>query len=433
MSVKIEDVISGSYSDKAGIKAGDILISINDHEINDVLDFRFYETERNCNITVQSEGQKREFEIKKREYDSLGLEFATYLMDEQKSCRNKCIFCFIDQLPHGLRESLYFKDDDSRLSFLFGNYITLTNLSDEDIDRIIKMKISPVNISVHTTNPALRCKMMNNRFAGEKLKYIEKLAAAGIKLNCQLVLCPGINDGDELVRSLTDLSRLYPAVESVACVPLGMTKFRQGLTPLTPYNKETASAVIDTVEELGDMMLQGYGTRLFYPADEFYIMAERALPDEAFYESYAQLENGVGLVTLLKSEFFEALEQYEPDDIERSVCIATGEAAYPFIKQMAGAACQKWQNLKCTVVKVENEFFGRSITVAGLVTGTDLINKLKGQVDCERLLIPSVMLRSEGDLFLDSVSIDEVSKQLGIPVCAVPNDGYELLDAILGG
>ncbi|MBQ6570649.1 MAG: DUF512 domain-containing protein [Clostridia bacterium] len=431
MSVKIENVARGSYCAKAGIAPGDILVAINGNEINDILDFRFYETDRHCTLTVETDGNERTVEIEKGQYDSLGLDFSTYLMDKQKSCTNKCIFCFIDQLPKGMRESLYFKDDDSRLSFLFGNYITLTNLTDKDIDRIIKMKISPVNVSVHTTDPLLRCKMMNNRFAGDKLKYLKRLADAGIKINCQLVLCPGINDGQQLVRSLTDLSYLYPAVESVACVPLGLTKYREGLEPLVPYNEQTAAAVIDTVEELGGMMLESVGTRLFYPSDEFYILANRPLPDQSFYESYPQLENGVGMLTLLENEFSDALESREPDDIQRSVCIATGEAAYPYICRLVDMAKEKWRGLDCNVFLIKNDFFGPLITVAGLVTGGDLLKNLQGKCSAKKLLIPAVMLRSEGDLFLDSVSVDDVEKALGIPVTAVPNDGWELLDALL--
>jgi len=434
VAVLIKSVDKNSYAQKAGVLSGETLVSINGHEINDVLDYRFYETNRECILTVLArDGKQREVKIIKREYDSIGLEFETYLMDKQHSCRNKCIFCFIDQLPKGMRESLYFKDDDSRMSFLFGNYMTMTNLTDRDIDRIIEMHISPVNISVHTTNPELRYKMMKNPNAGESLKYIEKLANAGIKLNCQLVLCPGVNDGKELERSLNDLARFYPAVESVACVPVGVTKYRQNLYPMTEYNKETAGKVIDTVEYFGSMMLEGYGTRLFYASDEFYLKAERPIPSEEFYEDFSQLENGVGMIALLTSEFNYALEDEQGDELERNLSIATGEAAYPFILKLVEKSKEKWHNLNCNVFKIKNDFFGRSITVAGLITATDLLAQLEGKNLGDRLLIPTCMLRSEGDMFLDSILLEEVEKKLNVPVVTVTNDGYELLSAILGG
>ena len=277
--VKISSVEKDSFAYKKGIKAGENLVSINKNKITDVLDYRFYCTERKLKIVIEDKnGKQRKVKIKKDEYDDIGLEFETYLMDKQRSCRNKCIFCFIDQMPPNMRETLYFKDDDARLSFLFGNYITLTNVSDEEIDRIIKMHITPINISVHTTNPELRCKMMNNRFAGDALKYMYRLCENGIKINCQLVLVPGYNDGDELKKTLADLEKLYPNVESVAAVPVGLTKFREGLAKITPFNKDTAKAVIDTMNEFGDRCFEKYGDRLFYPSDEFYNLAHLPMP-----------------------------------------------------------------------------------------------------------------------------------------------------------
>ena len=297
--VTIIGIEPGSLAQKHKIRAGDKIISINNNEIRDVLDYRFYCTDRKLVIILETaDGKNRKVKIRKDEYEDIGLEFETYLMDKQRSCMNKCVFCFIDQMPKGMRESLYFKDDDSRLSFLFGNYITLTNIGDDEIDRIIKMHISPINISVHTTNPELRCKMMNNRFAGEKLKYLKRLSDAEIKINAQLVLCPGLNDGKELERSLNDLAQLYPSIESVAAVPVGLTKFREGLYPLRPFTKQEAAAVIDTIEKIGDRFYNEYNDRVFYPSDEFFALAERELPDEAYYGAFLQLENGVGMSSL---------------------------------------------------------------------------------------------------------------------------------------
>lgn len=430
MSVVIAEIEKGSLAEKNGILAGDTLISINGKEINDILDFRFYETSALVNVVVKREGQALCFEIKKGEYAPLGMVFETYLMDKQRSCRNKCIFCFIDQLAPGMRESLYFKDDDSRLSFLFGNYITLTNLDDSEVERIIQMRISPINISVHTTNPELRCMMMGNRFAGKSLGAIERFARAGISMNCQLVLCPGINDGAELERTLTDLSGYYPSIQSVACVPVGITKYRQNLYPVVPYNKDTSCAVIDIVDKFGRMMKEKHGTRVFFPADEFYIKAERSIPDEEYYEEFAQLENGVGMLALLMAEFRACLEGEKEDSRKRELTIATGVSAYPFIKKLVDEAVGKWHNLHCKVVAVENRFFGSLIDVAGLVTGQDLIEALRGQVLGSRLLIPAAMLRNEGDLFLDGVSVSDVESQLRVTVITVTNSGEQLLEEI---
>lgn len=433
MAVTVKSVIKGSPAYKAGVKDGDILVKLNGNEIMDVLDYRFYQN--NSVITLEyinSKGKIKIKKLRKKEYDELGLEFETYLMDKKHSCRNKCIFCFIDQLPKGLRHTLYFKDDDSRLSFLFGNYITLTNITEHEVERIIKMHISPVNISVHTTNPQLRVKMMNNKNAGKVLDIIYRFNEAGIKLNCQLVLVPGYNDGDELERSLRDLTALEN-VECIAAVPVGLTRYRKGLCDITPFKKDTAIKAIETLEKFSDETLQKYGQRRVFAADEFYILAERKLPDSSYYEEFLQLENGVGLVPLLLSEVDDAIETCDYDlQNQRIITIATGEAAYPYICDIVDKIGKKWDNLKCNVVAVKNKFFGGEITVAGLITATDIESQLKDRELGEELLIPSVMLRDGGDMFLDSVTLEELSEKLNIKIIPVNNDGYELLSAILG-
>lgn len=434
MSVRIESVDAGSVCEKHGIKADDVLISINGNEIMDVLDYQFYATESKLLLEIERNGKKHSVSLKKIDYEDLGLNFCTYLMDEQKPCRNKCVFCFIDQLPKGLRDSLYFKDDDSRLSFLFGNYITLTNISEHEVDRIIKMHISPINISVHTTNPKLRNRMMHNRFAGDSLKVLYRLAEAGTKINCQLVLCPGWNDGDELKKTLDDLTSLYPSVQSIAAVPLGMTKYRDGLEKLTPYNKESARATVSIIEEYGDKCLKKYGTRIVYAADEFYLKAELPMPDEDYYEEYAQLDNGVGMCTLLKSEFVQAVnEENMPYDESVNVSIATGTAAYPLLCELVDIAKKKWHNLNCKVFEIKNNFFGESITVSGLVTGGDLISQLKNQDLGNTLLLPSSMFRAQGDIMLDDTSVNDIETALNVRVRITQNDGFDLLSAILNG
>ena len=299
MGVKISGVERHSPAAKAGLQVGETLLQIDSNEIEDVLDYRFYMTAERLTLLVQSpDGEKRRVRIRKGEYEDLGLDFETYLMDEQRSCRNKCVFCFIDQMPPGMRETLYFKDDDARMSFLYGNYITLTNLSEHDIERTIRMKISPINISVHTTNPELRCRMMNNRFAGKALDIMQRLANAGIAMNAQLVLCPGLNDGEELKRSLRDLLKLAPTLKTISCVPVGLTKYRDNLYPLRPYTKDEAAATIDLIDSFGDQALEAFGDRICYASDEFYLLAGRKLPAPAFYGDFNHLENGVGMLTL---------------------------------------------------------------------------------------------------------------------------------------
>lgn len=431
MAVTVTQVLPGSPAHKKKIRAGDRLLSVNGHDILDVLDYRFYLMETKLELRLDTPKGERRVTVKKPEYADIGLEFETYLMDKQHTCRNRCVFCFVDQLPPGMRESLYFKDDDSRLSFLFGNYITLTNLSEHEVQRIIDMHISPINISVHTTNPELRCRMMNNRFAGDTLSLLTRFAEAGIHMECQLVVCPDWNDKEELARTMHDLAVLAPAVESVAVVPVGLTKHRDGLTPLRAFTQSEAAAVIDAVETFGAQMLAATGNRLVYASDEFYIEACRPIPDEDFYGEMSQLENGVGLIALLRREFYEALDTCDAHTAAGTpTVVATGVAAAPFLQELAAALCDKVDNVQVTVCPIRNTFFGESITVAGLVTGGDIAAQLKG-TDAKRVLIPDVMLRHEGDRFLDDMTPEQLAEQLQVTVQVVPVNGAALLDALL--
>ncbi len=430
MAVLISSVKDNSPAFYAGIMAGDMLVSLNSHEIRDVLDYMFYAAEINVRTVVERNGEVITADIVKSEYDDLGMEFESFLMDNKQSCTNKCIFCFIDQMPPGMRETLYFKDDDARLSFLQGNYVTLTNLDRRDIERIIQMRLS-INISVHTTNPELRCMMMNNRFAGEKLAYLKQLAEAGIAMNCQIVLCPGINDGKELERTLTDLGNLMPNIQSIAVVPVGVTKFREGLYPLEIFNKETASAAIDLMESFQKKFLEKYDTRLVFPADEFYITAERPIPEGKCYEDYCQYENGVGMLRSLADEFEDALNDAENPAAPRIVSIATGVAAYGFMSELARKAEKKCNNIKCNVYKIINHFFGDTITVAGLLTAGDIIAQLRGINLGDALILTSSMFKRDTDIFLDDMTIPDVEKALDVKILVTDNDGYDLLDKIL--
>lgn len=433
MAVKIFDVTTGSHADKAGIKKGETLLSINSNEIVDVLDYRFYQVNRKLTLEVADEDKNvRTIEMTKGEYEEIGLEFETYLMDKQHSCRNKCIFCFIDQLPKGMRESLYFKDDDSRLSFLFGNYITLTNITEHEIDRIIKMHISPINVSVHTTNPELRCKMMNNRFAGDTLKYLKRFADAGITLNCQIVSCPGINDGDELVRTLTDLENL--GVNMTAIVPVGLTRYRENLYPLVPCNKETAGQTIDIIEKMGDECVKKHGRRIFFPGDEFYLLAEREIPSPEFYEDFSALEDGIGMIAYLTDDVGWKLEELDADEsLCHKVTIACGEGVFPYMKRIMSMINEKFPNITINTRAIKNNFFGGGVNVSGLVTGGDLIDQLRDDDLGDRLIITSSMLRFENDLFLDDVSTDDVERELGVTLVPVNNNGNDLVEAVIAG
>lgn len=434
MSVRVTSVKKPSAAYFHGIRENCIIEEINGHEIYDVLDYRFYIQEKKLTVIfTDSSGKKKKAVLHKKAEDDIGLEFETYLMDRQQCCKNKCIFCFIDQMPCGMRDTLYFKDDDSRLSFLTGSYITLTNLSEREVERIIEMHISPINISVHTMNPTLRVEMMKHPKAGKSLEIIRRFAEAGIKMNTQLVLCPGINDGKELEYSLSELGALYPAVQSIAAVPVGLTKYRDGLSKIEPYTKETARQTIDIIECFSDHFLYKNGTRLAFAADEFYLKAEREIPSAEFYEDFSQLENGVGMWASLKEEFFCALENETGDSkINRKISVATGEAAYPLLKEISGAVSKKYPGITVNVYKIENKFFGESVTVAGLIVGDDLISQLKNKDLGEELLIPAVMLRYERDMFLDSVTLSEAEEKLNIKITPCENNGDELLNIITG-
>ena len=435
MSVKISGVKKNSLCDAKGIKAGDELLKINGNEIMDVLDFDFYMAEQNITLTFKCGNGK--YKVVKTKNTDCGLEFETYLMDKQQHCKNKCIFCFIDQLPKGLRPSLYFKDDDSRLSFLFGNYITLTNISEHEVERIISMHISPVNVSVHTMNPELRVKMMKNKNAGESLKILKRFADAGIKMNTQLVLCPGINDGDELRRSIEELSSLYPSVQSIAAVPVGITKFRDGLDKLEPYNKETAGEVIDIIEDYSNKFRKEFGIGLCYPADEFFIKAEREIPSAEYYDGFPQFDNGVGMVRSFTDDFLDELEYCNEKSINKKVTLATGVDFYPYLCDLCKKAEEKY-NIKIQVKKIINHFFGETITVSGLVTGIDLFEQLKDYDLGEYLILPSSMISDytnhteNKNKFLDDMTVEELSERLNTKIILTKGDGGQVLKDILG-
>ncbi|MBQ8751627.1 MAG: DUF512 domain-containing protein [Clostridia bacterium] len=430
MAVTITGVEPKSHAAKKRIRAGWQLLALNGHTVEDVLDYRFYLAEEKLQLRLFDGKKERLVTIRKEESEDIGLEFETYLMDAQRSCRNKCVFCFIDQLPPGMRETLYFKDDDSRLSFLFGNYITLTNLSDRDVERILTMHISPINVSVHTTDPALRCKMMNNRFAGDRLSILKRLAEAGIDLQCQLVLVPGWNDGEALEKSLRDLAALAPAIKSVAAVPVGLTRFREGLEPLRLFTAEESVAVIDCMEKAAKAQLAATGNRLFYPSDEFFLKAGRPLPEADYYGEFGQLENGVGMCALLRQQFLEALASCDEAAAGSRLLIATGALAAPLIRNLVDEAQKKWHNLCVVVCPIRNDFCGETITVSGLVTGQDIATQLQGKA-ADRLLFPDNMLRREGDCFLDDMTPEVLSDKLGMPVTPVGADGADLLEALL--
>ena len=432
--VKILGVAKNSSAAKAGVLPGDYLISINGHDIHDVLDYRFYLAETTVVLKIHRAADLLDITIHKKTYDDIGLDFDTPLMDKKHSCENKCIFCFIDQLPVGMRDSLYFKDDDSRLSFLHGNYITLTNLKQEDIDRIREMHISPVNISVHTTNPELRVKMMHNKRAGAVLDYIRQLADAGIQLRGQIVLCRSINDGAELDRTMCDLAAYYPAMDSVSIVPAGLTAYRCGLYPLTPFTPEECAAIIRQVDDFGTKCIEKYGERIFYCADELYVKGRVPRPPYEYWGDFQQIENGVGMLSSFEYEFRSALSALTEEEkrTARRITVATGEAAYEFISTLVDAAQQVCPSLQCTVRCIRNHFFGGQITVTGLLTGHDLAEQLSGISLGDELLLSHSMLRYEDDLFLCGMTPEELSEKLGTPLRFSENDGAEFLDALLG-
>lgn len=435
MAVRITSVEPGSPARRARIHKGDTLISINGNAITDVLDYRFYMTDEHLEILLCDQEKKlRTVVVEKDEYDDLGLEFETYLMDRQMGCKNACIFCFVDQTPPGMRKSLYFKDDDTRMSFLFGNYTTLTNLKEGDIQRIIKMHISPINISIQTMNPALRVQMMKNPFAGESLKFVRMLTEGGIKINTQIVLCPGYNDGEELEYSLSELAKLGPNVQSIAVVPVGLTRYREKLTPLRGFFPQEAVEVVKTMERWGEYFCKEYGTRTAYASDEFYILAGKDFPPYEFYEDFAQLENGVGMMTLMQHDFTQALKeaQLEQSPAAHRCTIATGQLAYPMMQNFAERVQQAFPQVQVQVKKIRNDFWGPTITVAGLITGQDLLVQLEGLDLGSELLIPANMLRHEQDRFLDDLTLEQVQETLGVPVLPVENDAFELLVRMLG-
>ena len=432
MPLYVTKIDEGSPAQKLGLSLGCALLAVDGHPLNDALDYQFYTTPAAFSLDVCENEQHRTIQVQKGEYEPLGCNFKTYLGDEKHSCSNHCMFCFIDQLPPGMRETLYFKDDDDRLSFLFGNYITLTNITEHEIDRIIKMHISPINVSVHTTNPELRCKMMNNRFAGDTLKYLKRFADAGITLNCQIVSCPGINDGDELVRTLTDLENL--GVNMTAIVPVGLTRYRENLYPLVPYNKETAGQTIDIIEKMGDECVKKHGRRIFFPGDEFYLLAEREIPSPEFYEDFSALEDGIGMIAYLTDDVSWKLEELDADEsLCHKVTIACGEGVFPYMKRIMSMINEKFPNITINTRAIKNNFFGGGVNVSGLVTGGDLIDQLRGDDLGDRLIITSSMLRFENDLFLDDVSTDDVERELGVTLVPVNNNGNDLVEAVIAG
>ncbi|MCM1083752.1 MAG: DUF512 domain-containing protein [Clostridium sp.] len=442
---KIKAVYPGSIAEELEIEAGDVLLAINKEAVSDVFDYRYLINDEYIEVLIRkADGEEWLLEIEKEFDEDLGIEFENDLMSEYKSCHNKCIFCFIDQMPPNMRETLYFKDDDSRLSFLQGNYITLTNMTDEDIDRIIKMQLAPINISVQSTNKELRCKLLNNRFAGDKLNYIDRLYEGHVEMNGQIVCCKGVNDGEELLRSIEDLSKYLPFMRSVSVVPAGITKYRKGLYPIELFNKKEAEEIIDMVEVHQKKYYEEFGLHFIHASDEFYILAERELPEEERYDGYIQLENGVGMMRLLMTEFEDAFlslkksKKYKPlsKTLCRTVTIATGKLAYPVIKKFAETLMDAFSRLSVNVCCIRNDFFGETITVSGLITGQDLIKQLQekkasGYDLGDTLIIPANMLRTGEKVFLDDITTDDVKKVLGISVVAAETNGYHLIEAVL--
>lgn len=428
----VSRVETGSIGWELGIEPGDVLLSINGAEIEDVFDYQYYTNDEELVLLIRKpDGEEWELEIEKDFDEDLGIEFDQGLMDEYKSCRNKCIFCFIDQMPKGMRETLYFKDDDSRLSFLQGNYITLTNMSDHDIERIITYHLEPINISIHTMNPELRCRMLHNRFAGDALRKLKRLYEGGIQMNGQIVLCKGFNDGEELERSIREMSAYVPLLQSVSVVPVGLTKYRDGLEPLEPFTKEDAEQVLATIHKWQEKLYEEHGIHFIHAGDEWYILAEQEVPEEERYDGYLQLENGVGMIRLLKNEFAEAFSALAGDDRKQEVSIATGKLAYPYLKEFAEQIEEKFPCVKVHLYCIRNDFFGELITVSGLITGQDLKAQLSGKPLGERLLLPCNMLRSGEEVFLDDMTVTELKDALQVEVDIVKSSGADLLEAIL--
>lgn len=429
----IASVEPDSIAAELELEPGDILLEINGHKIEDAFDYHYLMNEEYVELLIRkANGEEWELEIEKEFEEDLGVVFENGMMDDYRHCTNKCIFCFIDQMPPGMRETLYFKDDDTRLSFLQGNYVTLTNLSEHDVERIIRYKLSPINISFQTMNPELRCKMLHNRFAGDALKIVDRLAEAGIVMNGQIVLCKNWNDGEELERSLRELYRYVPGLQSVSVVPVGLSKFRDGLEPLEPFQKEDARQVLRQIEKWQEKAYAEHGIHFIHASDEWYLLAEEELPKEESYDGYLQLENGVGMMRLLDTEFQQALEEKEGDSVPRKISIATGKLAAPFISGLMEKLTAKYTGTEVVVYEITNEFFGEMITVAGLITGQDLKKQLKDQPLGEKLLLPCHMLRSGEDVFLDDVTVSELSEYLQVPIEIVDSEGSALLEHILG-
>ena len=428
----ISSVAPGSIAQEMGIEPGDRLLEVNGKSPEDVFDYRYLMNEEEILVLIRkANGEEWELEIEKEYEDDLGIEFENGLMDDYRSCRNKCIFCFIDQLPKGMRSTLYFKDDDSRLSFLQGNYLTLTNMSEHDIDRIIQYKLSPINISFQTMNPELRCKMLHNRFAGEIFDKVKRLKDAGIIMNGQIVLCRGVNDGAELERSIRELTAYMPQLESVSVVPVGLTRYRDGLYPLEPFTKEDACEVLDLIHGWQEKLYKEWGNHFIHAGDEWYILAERPIPEEKTYDGYLQLENGVGMVRLLEEEVVQTLAGMTGDDRKLHRTIATGELAAPFLRKHVESVRKKYPNVDIQDLAIKNEFFGGKITVAGLITGTDLISQLKGKDLGDRLLLTNHMLKSGEPVFLDDVTVDDVQNALQIKVSIVESSGADFVSSLI--
>lgn len=434
----IKSIIHKSPAEKSGLKTGDVILEINGEEIEDIFDYRYNILSENLDICVLRDGERMNFSLAKEEDEDPGLEFESGLMDEYRRCKNNCIFCFIDQMPKGMRETLYFKDDDQRLSFLQGNYVTLTNLSDKDVDKIIKYKMEPINISFQTTNPELRCKMLNNRFAGESLKIAERFYENNITMNGQVVLCKGVNDGEELKRTIEDLMKYLPVLESVSVVPVGLTKFREGLYPLEPFTKEDAIAVIDLIENYQKKCFEKFGLHFIHASDEWYILAGRDMPEEERYDGYLQYENGVGMIRLMEDEFNEAFEECRLTGLKKALMkpsectLVTGRLAFPYIKKFADRVMSEYPKVKVDVVAIRNDFFGERITVAGLLTGQDIIAQLKEHGHSKTVLLPQCVLKADEDIFLDDVSLREMEDALQVRCKVVKSSGREMFLSMVG-
>lgn len=434
----IAKVYKDSLAEELLIEVGDKLLSINHTPVKDLIDYRFLMSDDYIEIEIEKpDGEIWEFEIEKEFDEKLGVEFEEAIMDKPMSCHNKCLFCFIDQLPKGMRETLYFKDDDSRLAFLQGNFITLTNMSEEDIDRIIKYRISPMNVSVHTTNPELRIKLTNNKFAGNVYERLTRMAEADIKINCQVVLCPGLNNKDELKRTITDLYKLYPSVHNLAVVPIGVTKHREGLHEFTLFNKESAREELLEVKKLQDIYIKENGSPFVRLADEFYVIAQMDVPEKEFYGDFDQIEDGVGMIRMLREIIKEDLKKLNKNS-KGSFNIITGVSGYGEILSVANQIMEKNKNIDIEVIKIKNNFFGETITVAGLLTGGDIIEQVKGKVLKDFVIIPNNMLKkgyepgSENTekVFLDNVTVDDMEKILGKKIIITDFSGEDLIDLI---